>query len=304
MAFTFPSPAAVLLGLSCLGSFRAMAACELTYPQPAARIDSRYDYDWRVLQTALEKTAPRFGHCKLRASSMPMEAARATLELSNEGGRINVLVRATTQALEQRFIPVRIPVDKGLLGYRLLLIRADDRARFAAMRDVNDLSTVKMGQGKDWADVAILRAAGLQVVEGANYEGLFGMLAVGRFDGFSRAVDEALREVEEQRATYPQLVLEPNLLLYYPLPRYFFVRRNPEGAQLAKRIETGLELMIRDGSFERIFQRFKKQIIDRADLPHRRLIAIDNPGLSPETPLSRSELWYRPVSNHAPMPAR
>lgn len=304
MALTFPSTAAILLGLSCLGGIPAMAACELTYPQPAARVDSRYTYDWRVLQTALEKTAPRFGNCNLHPSSMPMEAARATLELSNEGGRINVLVRATTQALEQRFIPIRIPVDKGLLGYRLLLIRADDRARFASIRDVSDLRTIKLGQGKDWADVAILRAAGLQVVEGASYAGLFGMLAVGRFDGFSRAVDEALREVEEQHTSHPQLVLEPSLLLYYPLPRYFFVRRNAEGAQLAKRIEAGLEMMIRDGTFEQIFQRFKKQIIDRADLPHRHLITIDNPGLSPQTPLSRSELWYRPVSHHAPVPPR
>ncbi|GAB2874970.1 transporter substrate-binding domain-containing protein [Pseudoduganella ginsengisoli] len=294
----YPTLAAtVFLSLLCCAAPAAMAACEVTYPQNLARIDTRYDYDWRVLQTVLEKTAPQYGDCSLQPSAIPMEQARATLELSNPRGRINVLVRSTTRTLERQFLPIRIPVDKGLLGYRIMLVRAQDVARFAKIQSVDDLRAIKIGQGKDWSDIPILRAAGLQVVEGANYEGLFGMLAAGRFDAFSRAVDEALREVEEQHAAHPQLVVEPGLLLYYPLPRYFFVRRDAEGVQLAQRIEAGLETMIRDGTLEQLFQRYKKKTIDQGDLQHRNLIVIDNPDLSPETPLSRTELWFSPVKN-------
>lgn len=289
--------ATVFLSLLCWSGCPAMAACEITHPLTPARVDSRYDYDWRVLQTVLEKTAPLYGDCTLRPSVVTMEEARATLELSNPDGRINILVRSTTRTLERLFLPVRIPVDKGLLGYRLLLVRAGDVGRFARIRTLEELRTVRIGQGKDWADIAILRAAGIPVVEGASYEGLFGMLAAGRFDGFSRAVDEAFREVEEQRATYPQLAVEPGVLLYYPLPRYFFVRRTPEGFHLAQRIEAGLEIMIRDGTLEQLFQRYKKKTIDQADLPRRNLIVIDNPELSPETPLWRSELWFSPARN-------
>lgn len=276
-----------------------MAACEVTYPKSPAR-DSRYEYDWRVLQTLLEKTAQQYGDCALQPSPLPMEQARATLELGNPGGRINILVRSTTRELERQFLPIRIPVDKGLLGYRLLLIRANDAARFAKIRGLDDLRSLKIGQGKGWADIAILKAAGIPVVEGASYEGLFAMLAAGRFDGFSRAVDEALREMDEQHATYPQLVVEPSLLLYYPLPRYFFVRRDAEGAQLAQRIEAGLESMILDGTLDQLFQRYKKKTIELGNLQHRNLILIDNPDLSPETPLARSELWFSPVKIRPP----
>lgn len=289
--------ATVFLSLLCWGSGPAMAACDVTHPLTPARVDSRYEYEWRVLQTVLEKTAPLYGECTLRPSAVPMEEARAALELGNSDGRINIMVRSSTRAMERQFMPVRIPVDKGLLGYRLLLVRASDVARFGKIRNLEELRTIRIGQGKDWADIAILRAAGMQVVEGASYEGLFGMLAAGRFDGFSRAVDEAFREIEEQRATYPQLVVEPGLLLYYPLPRYFFVRRTPEGLQLAQRIEAGLEIMIRDGTLEQLFQRYKKKTIDQGDLSRRNLIVIDNPELSPETPLWRSELWFSPVKN-------
>jgi hypothetical protein len=301
--FALLSPALLLTALLTLGGARGVAACEVVYPLTAAKIDSRYEYDWRVLRTALEKTVPQYGHCPLRPSAIAMEAPRATLELERPGGRINVLVRATTTALENQFLPIRIPVDKGLLGYRICLVREEDKPLFAKVRNLNDLRSIRYGQGKGWADVAILQASGIPVVEGANYEGLFSMLTAHRFDCFSRSVDEAFREFEEHRASHPQLALESELLLYYPLPRYFFVRRDAEGAQLAQRIEAGMEIMVRDGTLEQLFQRFKAKTIERADLQHRRLIRIDNPGLSAETPLGRSELWYSPPKALSAQPA-
>ncbi len=275
----------------------ANAACDMVYP---LTLDSRYDYDWEVLRTALEKTAPHYAPCTLRSSKVSMEESRADKELAAADGRINVFSRSTTLALEQQFLPVRIPVDKGLLGYRLFLVREADLRRFAEVHTLQDLRALRVGQGSNWADVAILRSAGIPVVEGSSYDGLFSMLMARRFDFFSRAVDEALREIDEHRASHPQMALEPGLLLYYPLPRYFFVRRDAEGRQLAQRIAAGLELMIHDGTLDHLFLRYKGKLIEQADLPHRRLIKIDNPGLPPETPLSRSELWYNPLKNGLP----
>ena len=272
----------------------ARAACDVVYP---LTLDSRYDYDWEVLRTALEKTAPNNLPCTVHASEAAMEESRANGELAAAGGRINVFSRSTTLTLEQQFLPVRIPVDKGLLGYRLFLVRSADLPRFAGVRTLQDLRALRAGQGSNWADVAILRSAGIPVVEGSSYDGLFNMLMARRFDYFSRAVDEALREIEEHHASQPQMALEPGLLLYYPLPRYFFVRRDAEGRRLAQRIGAGLEIMIRDGTLDQLFQRYKGKSIEQADLPHRRVIRIDNPGLPPETPLSRGELWYNPLKS-------
>lgn len=274
----------------------AAANTVVSYPQSGSAQDSRYEYDWAVLRAALEKTRSRFGPFTLRPSETSMSPARISQELLAPDGHINVLVRATSQSLEQQFLPIRIPVDRGLLGYRVFLVRGADLPQFAAVRTLDDLRKLRAGQGKGWADVAVLKAAGLPVVEGSTYEGLFPMLQAGRFDFFSRSIDEALREHAERRDALPGLAVESTLMLQYPLARYFFTRRDAEGRQLATRIEAGLETMLRDGSLNALFYKYKGALIEQAGLPQRRVLRIANPELSPQTPLGRRELWYDPYS--------
>lgn len=284
-----------LLAALCLPGMRAHAYDRLVYPLSLG-VDSRYEYDWAVLRMALDKSRAQFGAYSLHQATTSMSPARITQELLMPTGHINILVRATAPELERQFLPVRIPVDRGLLGYRIFLVRHDDLPRFAAVHSLHDLRALRAGLGKDWIDVPVLRAAGLPTEEGSAYEGLFSMLEAGRFDYFSRGVDEALREYDERRASHPKLAVEPTLLLHYPLPRYFFLRRDAEGKQLAARIEAGLETMVRDGSLNTLFQQYKGATIAAANLKQRRVLTIRNPTLSPQTPLSRSELWYDPLN--------
>ena len=289
-----------ILKLLCLALWLVAGACgaamSVVYPLTSVDddADSRYDYDWAVLRMALQKTETRYGPFELHQSTHPMSSQRVAQELLIPGGRINVFARATSPELEQQFLPVRLPIDKGLLGYRMLLVRQADLPRFAAVRTLEDLTRLRIGQGKGWIDVPILRNAGLTVVEGTSYSGLFAMLTAGRFDGFSRGIDEAQREYQERHAAFPALALEPALLLQYPLPLYFFTRRDAEGKLLAQRIRDGMEMMIRDGSLNALFQQYKGDSIKAGALTKRRVLHIKNPHLPPETPLSRSELWFNP----------
>jgi ABC-type amino acid transport substrate-binding protein len=273
------------------------ATTRVVYPLTSMdELDSRYDYDWAVLRVALQKTEARYGPFELNQSTQVMSSQRITQEALTPGGRINIFARATSQELEQLYLPVRLPIDKGLLGYRMFLIRENDRPRFAAIRTLDDLRHMRVGQGKDWVDVPLLRSAGFSVVEGTNYRGLFAMLAAGRFDFFSRGIDEAQRELNERRSAYPNMTIEPTLLLYYPLPLYFFTRRDAEGKLLAQRITDGMEIMIRDGSLNTLFQQYKGESLKAAGLAKRRVLYLKNPQLTPETPLSRSELWFNPLN--------
>lgn len=287
-----------LLAALCL----AAGACNATttrvvYPLTSLEdVDSRYEYDWAVLRMALQKTEPRYGPFEMHQSSQAMSSQRVAQELRMPGGRINIFARATSAELERQYMPVRLPIDKGLLGYRLFLVRDDDLPRFAAVRTLDDLRKLRVGQGKDWIDVPILHKAGFQVVEGTSYPGLFAMLAAGRFDFFSRAIDEAQREFKERRAAFPRMIIEPTLLLQYPLPLYFFTRRDAEGKLLAQRITEGMEMMIRDGSLNALFEQYKGESIRAGGLQNRRVLSLHNPHLTPETPLSRSELWFNPVT--------
>src|SRR5471032_1809499 len=210
----------MLLWTACAG-----AATVVVYPLTGAGIDSRYDYDWAVLRTALLKTVAHYGAFELRQSQTTMSSQRVTQELANQPGRINIFVRATDPDLEQQFLPIRLPVDRGLLGYRVFLVREADLPRFAAVRNLDDLRRFRAGQGKGWADVDILKAAQLNVLEGSTYDGLFAMLEAKRFDFFSRAADEATREYDERHTSNPTMAVESTLLLHYPLPRYFFAAR-------------------------------------------------------------------------------
>ncbi len=56
----------------------------------------------------------------------------------------------------------------------------------------------------------------------------------------------------------------------------------------------GLEIMTKDGTFDRIFMKYKSETIDRVNLKSRKLFKIENPFLPEDTPLNRSELWFDP----------
>ncbi|RFP22980.1 hypothetical protein D0T25_07770 [Duganella sp. BJB488] len=285
-----------LLLASCMIAAPCQAATHLTYPLTSDGIDSRYDYDWAVLRAALEKTTPRYGVFEQHQSDVAMSPPRVVQEMTSPSGRINIFVRATSPELERQFMPVRLPVDRGLLGYRLLLIRGADQQRFSRVKTVADLRRLRAGLGQGWADVPIFEKAGVPVIEGSSYDGLFAMLEAGRFDFYSRSADEALREFQERHGAHPQMAVEQTLLLHYPLPRYFFVRRDAEGKLLAKRIETGMEMMIKDGTLDALFQRYKGDLIKTTAMHKRRVIQLANPNLAPQTPLARGELWFDPLA--------
>lgn len=280
-----------------MDAFAAVAApTTLTYPLTSEGVDSRYDYEWAVLRTALEKSSARFGRYDLQRTQAAMSPPRVLHEMGTARGKINVFVRATAPELERQFLPVRLPVDRGLLGYRLMLIRAADQGRYTRVRTVADLARLRAGLSQGWADVEILKAAGIPVVEGSSYNGLFSMLDAHRFDFYLRSLDEATREIDERQDQYPHMAIEQTLLVHYPLPRYFFLRRDAEGALLAQRIEAGMEMMIRDGTLNTLFMRYKGDLIRKARLAQRHVIQIPNPQLGRETPLERPELWFNPLT--------
>ncbi|SFG02652.1 amino acid ABC transporter substrate-binding protein, PAAT family [Duganella sp. CF458] len=269
-------------------------ATAVVYPRYFSILDTSKGFDWIVLRAALEKTAAKYGPFTLAQSQAPFSVPRMLQELSRPGGTVNVIARATHRDLETQFQPIRIPIDRGLMGLRLLLVRKSDLPRFARVRTLADLRHLSAGQGKGWVDASVLSAAGISVVESPRPGSLFGMLEAGRFDFFPRALDEAPREYDVISKSHTEIVIEPTLMLRYPLPRYFFVRRDAEGAKLAERIKTGLEMMLKDGSLVALFHQHKDPLIERAQIGKRRIIELQNPALPPETPLQRSELWYRP----------
>nr|WP_315463415.1 hypothetical protein [uncultured Rhodoferax sp.] len=260
------------------------------YPPPESGADVRLNFYWDILQLALDETQSTWGPYALQPGPKVMTPARAEMQLGNSQD-ISVMARTTSLEQEKKLRPIRIPLDKGLTGYRLFLIKGSQQAAYSGIRDTTALRQFRIGQAAGWIDTEILRHAGLNVVTGPTYESLFPMLAAGRFDLFSRGINEISAEFSAHATTYPDLAVEKKLLLYYPLPRYFFFPRTPQGEKLAQRAEEGLRLLMRNGKYQKRYAQFKKSILADLHLSGRRVIRIANPTLSQETPLADKELW-------------
>lgn len=241
-----------------------------------------------LLKLALSKTG---GTHEFRPLPEFVDQARAVEMLAK--GTLTVLWAGTTREYEEQLLPIRIPVDKGMLGYRVFIIRKGDQALFDQVQGLADLKRLRAGQGRFWGDTAVLKAAGLEVVTPVKYANLFPMLAGGRFDYFPRAIHEPWSEVVTHRDL--DLVVEKRILLVYPFAMYLFVAKDNQA--LAKRIEKGFEHALADGSFDKLFYAHpvvRAAIID-GDLKHRLTIRIPNPNMTSATPTGRSELWLDPT---------
>ncbi|MCM2680873.1 diguanylate cyclase [Echinimonas agarilytica] len=266
----------------CLGALfvPAHARTVLHNNDPAAK----EQYLVGMLQLALQKSGTDFTPKPL---DEVLTEAKTISEV--EAGSVDVYWGTATKENETRFTPIRIPLAKGLLGYRLFIIKKGEQHKFDHIENLHQLKLLSAGQGRTWGDTKILSNANIPLETSVKYENLFYMLEGGRFDYFPRAAHEPWSEI----STYAKLDLtvEKHLMLVYPFAMYFYV--NQANAELAEAIETGLETAISDGSFDAYF--YSNPLIQSAlndsNLKSRKRIEIDNPFLPEATPLARQELW-------------
>jgi len=218
-----------------------------TYSAGQVELGDIKRFHWAVLEAALERTRKTYGDYRLVAIS-PMPVSRQEYELAHADPVITIAVFNSTAERTRKLLPVRIPIDRGLLGYRILLIRADDQARFDRIRSLEDLRSVQFGLMPGWSDLRIMRAAGLTVVEGDSYDGLFRMLSARRFDAFSRGATEIIEDFDRAKSMAPGLAIERHMLLHCPMPVYFWFSGDQEGRRRADRVQAGLTEMVADGS--------------------------------------------------------
>jgi hypothetical protein len=256
--------------------------------QPESDKDQRHQYFIELLELALSKTEASHGSYTTQTCAVRMMQDRALQQVQRKRC-IDIVWTMTSLERESKLLAVRIPLLKGLLGQRVLMIRREDLRRFKDIQQLNELGQMRAGQGMGWPDIEILEYNRLPVIEGKSYEGLFGMLQRGRFDYFPRGISEIDAELKQhQREGF---VAEPRILLSYPAPIYYFV--NPENTVLAERLEQGLRLAIDDGSFDALFRKFNYHKL--ADLMENRLVfKLRNPSLHPKTPIDEDKLWVLP----------
>lgn len=245
---------------------------------------------YNLVRLALTKT-PEYGPFTL-VRSQEISQGRALHELASgsSNGLVEIANVATSVYREETLTPIPVPVDGGLLGFRVCLILPEKLDLFANIQSLEDLrrGDIRIGQGSHWPDTPVLHANGIDVVTHARYEILFGMLRNDRFDCFARGISEVLYDLRRERAD--DLIIEPDLLLAYPMPSYLFVGKNDH--ETAQRLQLGLERAIEDGSFGEYLDKWFGRAIEELNLEERTVIALENPYLSEDSRHIAREALY------------
>ncbi|MFB2778396.1 substrate-binding periplasmic protein [Shewanella mangrovisoli] len=285
-AFSFTAIAAVASTSLTLANAAYAAGNSTANNAAPIKIVTTIQQQWQfnLLKEALRRSGQSY---QVEQMSTQMNQKRKVEEAL--AGTVDVFWSMTSKELEETVLPVRIPLFKGLLGNRLLIIRKTDEARFANVKTLADFKQLKAGQNRYWPDASILEANGLPVVTSYQYTNLYPMLEGGRFDYLALGA----QEIGDELASHPDpaLKIDTHILLQYRSPAYFFV--SPKRPELAAAILAGLENMISDGSFDEMFNRELKidKLYRDAQFEQRVIIRLDTPDLSPLTPIERQELW-------------
>jgi ABC-type amino acid transport substrate-binding protein len=242
---------------------------------------SRQTYEREVLEAALTATKKQHGTWELIEDKTDYPLAEDEASVFREKGfDIFGTVAGNAKLASEKKILIPMPLMKGLLGYRILIIRAEDKAKFAAIKSAEQLQELRMGIPSTWADAELFRHNGYKVEEKGSFNDLFLRLENNEFDYVTFGANEITGVFCERAARSGKLAIDSSLLVFYPFPLVFYV--NPENETLAQRVKSGLQIISANGELDVIFNRYFAEDLKAVNLPARTMIQLKNPILPAE----------------------
>ena len=268
----------------CLGQSHCLAqAMEVTYPEPIEQTDHRDDYPIKLLQLIVSHADQ-----DIRLRALKTEANQERNLTLIKQGALDVYWSGASPYREEKLLPIKYPIYKGLLGYRLILIKQQNADLLSKVKELEDLKTFSVGQGSGWPEVKLYLENDFEVHTTTQYPALFEMLEKQRFDIFPRAIIEIWQELDT--FSNMNLAIDENILLRYPYAMYFYV--NKHNTQLAQQLEIGFNKIIANGEFDHLFEQHIGAYIKRANLSERLVIDLPNP-LFENISAKEKALYYR-----------
>ncbi len=192
---------------------------QVIYSWPMSMLgDARGSYPIALLHLAVEKSGADY---QLVPSGQVMSQHRTLRQLGSNNG-LDVVWTMTSPEREKELRPIRVPIDRGLIGWRLLLIHNDNEQKIQQL-DEKQLKTSPSVQGSDWPDYPILKANHFRVLGSGDFDAMFKMLSAKRIDYFPRSVTEIWPELQQKKGM--SLTIAPKWVLHYPAALYFFVQK-------------------------------------------------------------------------------
>lgn len=260
--------------------------------------DFRFQYVHKVLKLALEKTSNKYGNYQLKPYPKKATIARLLLQLEQEYFDNFFLKMSITDDILEKYHVIPFPIDRGIAGYRVSFISTSKKESLCHSSFNDILTTQTIVQGIGWLDSKILTYNGYRVISIGNFESMFKMVNRYRVNLFPRGINELLKESSSIEKYYPDITIEPCVMFYYPLPRFFITsKKNIKNAQ---RIQEGLEIAYEDGSFITLWQSYFLKSIEFSQLRNRKLITLENPYIKTLDPSYQKYNYHLPINNKKP----
>lgn len=232
---------------------------------------------------ALLRAALKAGGMPVELDNAPQGNYRRSL-YQIEHGHTHVDMATISQRRLQLFKAgklrmVPIPLDRGLLGWRVNLLLRRDQDKLAGIRSAAQLRALTLGQNLGWPDIQIYRHAGIPVKEIKKWSlGEFTeQMEAGFIDLFPLGLEEALNyflPLFQQR--YPQLTADPHLLVHYPWFRFVWVYGGAETEALHAALVRGFDAIVASGEFMHIWDTHRSPPPLSA-YANRTIIRMENP---------------------------
>ncbi len=243
---------------------------------PAQVKSTYYDYYIELLKLAMEKTRPQYGDYRFEGVPSDANTLRALSDVVQNAYPNLVLEMGYEEKLTETgdLTYIDIPLDGGIVGYRICYINPAIQKKLTATTTLDDLRKLTIGQGVGWADTQVFRHNGFKVVEVDLFSTLFKMVAGGRIDLFCRGANQILEDVHEEKGSL-NLIVDDSFVLEYPLPRFFYI--NSKNTLAKERLSAGLKIAHEDGSFKKLWIKHYKVNVDFVNLKKRKIFHLENP---------------------------
>jgi hypothetical protein len=238
---------------------------------------ARQSYETALLQACINVTNEEYGPADVRVDNTDYPLAVDEANIFTHGADILITVAGNVKFKDKQKLVIPQPLTKGLLGYRLLLVRDESLTTFTQINKCQQLQALSIGIPHTWADADLFRHNRYKVVEQGSLDDLFMLLNNGTFDYVALGVNE-IEEIFKHRAVpIGGISIEPSLMFYYPFPLVFYV--NPRKPILAERIDKGLKSIGSSGEHETLFCQHHGNVAQRLNLRNRKIFTLTNPML-------------------------
>lgn len=287
--------------LSCLCLCFATASMGTEIKHSKVRAGSTLDqYAVELLQFLVELNGEK-------AEMVPFEgsSSQARKELQLKAGELDVDWFGGSQIDENRVQPVRYPIFRGLLGYRVFITNRETARKLKYKMPLEQLQQFHVIQGSGWGDADILKNSGFTSVSTLpDFENLFKVIELGRAELFPRSITEPYGELDSRCHLTAQFVcrdknmlVDDKLLLVYKFPMYFFV--SPKRPDIKHYIENAFRKHYDE--FLTFFHKHPLVIESLKRLKGRTVYYLDDTrALSPETKAVPSQYWHSPTDTNIP----